>query len=147
MIPKEETSKRPRRVNNSERFANITDWITPQGLIYAGFEEKDDPGMKFFRSFKDMVSEISGHEKVDEVGCYVRYQEMVLKISHRVNKKGTRSNSDYQFVAGNEVVNKLQELVEAGRLKPFWIEIQGNWMNVMYSRGKKRYMTQIVVQK
>ena len=147
MVTKGETLGRPRIAKKSEHFTNIADWITPYGLIYAEFEGKDDPGVEFFRRFKDMIREVSGHEKAEGVVCYVRYQEMILKISHRVNMRGTRSNSDYQFVPGNEVIDKLQELVEAGRLKPFWIEIQGSWMNVMYSRGKKRYMTQIVVTK
>ncbi len=147
MATKGESLGRRPGEDKKERFTHIGNWVTPCGLIYAEFGEKDDPGVEFFRQFKNMAKEISGYEKAGGVGCYVEYKGMVLRITHRVNESGTNMNDDYCFVAGKEVVEKLQKLVETGRLKPFWIEIQGNWMNIMFSRGKKRYMTEIVVQK
>lgn len=129
---------------SKEQFTHIGNWNTPYGLIYGEFDHKDDPGVEFFGQFKEMVREISTPKKVAEADCYVEYMEMILKITHRVNEAGTNMNDDYVFVDGKEVLGELQKLVETGRLKPFWIEIQGSWMNIMYSKGKKNFMTLIV---
>ncbi|EKD53565.1 MAG: hypothetical protein ACD_61C00012G0002 [uncultured bacterium] len=134
-------------IRNKERFTHIGDWRAPCGLIYGEFEDKERPGVKFFGQFKEMVRETQPSDRIsprNKAEVAVEYMGMVLYITHRINDQVSNMNDDYVFVDGREVMDQLKALVEKGKLTPFWIEIRGNWMNIMYSRGKKRYMTQIV---
>jgi len=131
---------------NKERFTHIGDWRAPYGLIYGEFEDKEQPGVKLFGQFKDMVGEIETLKRVESrcrTESAVEYKGMVLHITHRINERGSNMHDDYICVEGEDIIDSLKDLVQKGGLKPFWIEIYDNWMNIMYSRGKKRYMTQI----
>ncbi len=145
MGTKERESRKPEA--SRECFTHIGNWKTPYGLIYGEFEDKEQPGVEFFGQFKDMVREIDSLKKVKPRSQWesaVEYKGMVLHITHRINEFGSDMQDDYEVVEGDVILDSLKDLVRRGRLKPFWIEIQNNWMNILYSRGKKRYMTQIV---
>lgn len=136
-----------RRSVMDERFG---EWDPMRiGLIYGEFRGKNTPGVRYFNLFKEMILGMRIPRDLMSRNAYeftANFMDRNYFIQFRVNEKGTNMNDDYKVITGNKAIRTLRQLMKED-IKPFWIEIQGEWSNILFKERKKKYMAQVILDK